>query len=95
MDEATASVDGDTDARIQVMIRNRFEGTTIVTIAHRLNTIMDSDVILVMDGGMVGEFGSPEDLLQNENGLFTSLVNSTGKGSSETLRSSASATSRQ
>lgn len=86
LDEATASVDGDTDAFIQEMIRTRFKGTTLLTVAHRLNTIMDYDVILAMDGGKVAEFGRPVDLLKDENGLFSSLVDSTGKESSAALR---------
>jgi ABC-type multidrug transport system fused ATPase/permease subunit len=86
LDEATASVDGDTDAFIQEMIRTRFKGTTLLTVAHRLNTIMDYDVILAMDGGKVAEFGKPVDLLKDENGLFSSLVDSTGKESSAALR---------
>ena len=73
LDEATASVDAETDAFIQRMLRSRFEDTTLLTIAHRLNTIMDYDVILVMDNGKAKEFGSPRDLLNLENGLFTEL----------------------
>ncbi len=87
LDEATASVDAETDAFIQRMLRSRFEDTTLLTIAHRLNTIMDYDVILVMDNGKAKEFGSPRDLLNLENGLFTELVDSTGKDSSQVLRS--------
>ena len=87
LDEATASVDAETDAFIQRMLRNRFEDTTLLTIAHRLNTIMDYDVILVMDNGKAKEFGSPRDLLKVENGLFSELVDSTGKDSSQVLRS--------
>ena len=86
LDEATASVDGDTDAFIQEMIRTRFKGTTLLTVAHRLNTIMDYDVILAMDGGIVGEFGRPADLLKDENGLFSTLVDSTGIETSIALR---------
>ena len=86
LDEATASVDSETDALIQKMLRTRFEGTTLITIAHRLNTIMDYDVVLVMDQGRCAEFGSPAELLENEGGIFTSLVDATGKESSHTLR---------
>ena len=84
LDEATASVDGETDAHIQRMLRMRFQDTTLVTIAHRLNTIMDYDIILVVDNGKCAEFGSPAELLSNSNGMFYQLVESTGK---ETLHS--------
>jgi len=85
LDEATASVDGETDAQIQQMLRTRFVGTTLVTIAHRLNTIMDYDVILVMDGGKCAEFGSPHELLAAGR-IFSELVDATGKDSSKALR---------
>lgn len=87
LDEATASVDGETDAFVQEMLRAQFVGTTLLTIAHRLNTIMDYDVILVMDDGKAVEFGSPEELLRQEGGLFRSLVDSTGNQSATALRS--------
>lgn len=87
LDEATASVDLETDNLMQRMIRNHFPGTTILTIAHRLNTIMDYDVILVMDEGRAKEFGSPMELLGNKYGAFSALVDSTGKESARLLRS--------
>lgn len=87
LDEATASVDGETDALIQKMLRSRFVGTTLITIAHRLNTIMDYDCILVMSDGRAAEFGTPAELILNDKGLFTELVESTGKESSAALRS--------
>ena len=53
LDEATASVDGDTDSNIQEALRTEFKNTTLITIAHRLNTIEDYDKILVLDAGKV------------------------------------------
>jgi ABC-type transport system involved in cytochrome bd biosynthesis fused ATPase/permease subunit len=66
LDEATSSVDPDTDALLQATIRNEFQGCTVLVIAHRLNTILDSDKILVMDGGRVAEFASPQELLSKD-----------------------------
>lgn len=74
LDEATANVDYKTDRLIQEVIRNRFKDSTVLTIAHRLNTIMDYDKVLVMDQGRVVEFDKPEVLLQNNNGYFCRLV---------------------
>lgn len=79
MDEATASIDNATDALIQQMIRENFEGATILTIAHRLNTIMDSDRVLVLDDGCVAEFDSPGKLLEMEKGIFRALVEKSRK----------------
>jgi ABC-type multidrug transport system fused ATPase/permease subunit len=73
LDEATASVDGETDNLIQKMIRTKFAECTVLTIAHRLHTIIDSTKVLVMDSGRVAEFDSPENLLADENGKFRSL----------------------
>jgi len=73
-DEASASVDGATDLLIQKTIREQFKDCTILTVAHRLTTIMDSDRILVVDEGNAVEFDSPAALLERD-GLFSSLVN--------------------
>lgn len=78
LDEATANVDPDTDKLIQATIRNRFDKFTVVTIAHRLQTVMDNDKLLVIDAGRVVEFGHPFELLQNDDGYLTKLVNKTG-----------------
>lgn len=86
LDEATASIDGETDSFIQQMLRTRFKNTTLVTIAHRLNTVMDYDYILVMDAGRASEFDSPENLLGKEDGIFSQLVDATGIESSKNLR---------
>lgn len=77
MDEATASVDGETDAFIQKMLRTHFKDTTLLTVAHRLNTIVDYDLILVMENGQAVEFGRPKELLERNDGVFTNLMNAT------------------
>jgi len=74
LDEATSSVDYETDATIQRTLREDFIGCTILTIAHRVNTIMDSDKILVMDDGEVGEFGAPKELIADKTSLFADIV---------------------
>lgn len=79
MDEASASLDSESDQRIQKMLRERFQNTTMLTIAHRLDTILDYDQILVLDSGRVAEFGSPEELLKRSDGFFSSLIEGTGK----------------
>lgn len=69
-----------TDKLIQTTIRENFKDCTVLTIAHRLNTIIDSDRILVMDAGKIVEFDHAFTLLQNNtNGYFYSLVEQTGK----------------
>ena len=72
LDEATASIDTDTDALIQHTINEEFSTCTIIIIAHRLHTIIDADKVLVMDHGEAAEFGSPAELLSNDEGVFSS-----------------------
>lgn len=79
LDEATASVDYANDQLIQTTIREQFKEATVLTIAHRIDTIMDYDRIMVLDAGELKEFDSPEKLLQNPNSLFTRLARSAGK----------------
>jgi ABC-type dipeptide/oligopeptide/nickel transport system ATPase component len=74
MDEATAAVDVETDAAIQRTIRVEFASATCLTVAHRLNTILDADRILVLDHGAVAEFASPEELLADPKSLLAALV---------------------
>ncbi|XP_048004522.1 ATP-binding cassette sub-family C member 4-like [Leguminivora glycinivorella] len=78
MDEATANVDPETDNFIQKTIRSKFASCTVLTIAHRLNTIMDSDRVLVMDSGEVAEFDYPYHLLADPNSRLSSMVRETG-----------------
>ena len=78
LDEATASIDMHSDTLIQQALRTHFQGLTIVVIAHRLDTIIDSDTVVVMRDGEVGESGPPWELLQREGSLFSQLVGETG-----------------
>jgi ATP-binding cassette, subfamily C (CFTR/MRP), member 1 len=78
LDEATAAVDMETDDLIQQTIRSEFKDCTIMTIAHRLNTIIDYDRVLVMDKGEVAEFDSPQTLLANTNSIFYSMAKEAG-----------------
>ena len=80
-----ASIDGETDAFVQKMLRTKFKHCTLLTVAHRLSTIMDYDLVLVMDAGQAAEIGSPVDLLAR-GGMFADLVDATGSESSKALR---------
>ena len=74
LDEATSSIDARTDAAIQETIRTAFDQCTIITIAHRISTIMDYDMIIVMDQGSITEMGDPQALLLRPNGAFRRLA---------------------
>tara|TARA_B110000977_G_scaffold200812_1_gene292715 strand:+ start:9872 stop:14014 length:4143 start_codon:yes stop_codon:yes gene_type:complete len=87
MDEATASVDMDSDALIQKTVREAFAHCTTLTIAHRLNTIMDSDKVAFLDDGRLTEYGEPNELLKDKTGSFTALVNQSGSKNSKFLAS--------
>ncbi|XP_058974144.1 ATP-binding cassette sub-family C member 4 isoform X2 [Musca domestica] len=78
LDEATANVDPQTDTLIQQTIRIKFKHCTVLTVAHRLQTVMDSDRILVMDAGQAKEFDIPYVLLRNPNGALRQMVEATG-----------------
>ncbi|CRK98089.1 CLUMA_CG011457, isoform A [Clunio marinus] len=85
LDEATANVDPETDALIQETIREKFKDCTVMTIAHRLHTVMDSDKILVMNFGNVEEFDTPINLLEIRGGIFSEMVKATGLSESKNL----------
>lgn len=78
LDEATAAVDLETDDLIQKTIKNEFCECTILTIAHRLNTIIDSDRIVVLDQGKIVEFDSPGNLLKQQHSIFYSMCKDAG-----------------
>ncbi|KAJ2793881.1 hypothetical protein H4R20_006403 [Coemansia guatemalensis] len=79
LDEATASVDFDTDAKIQATIRNEFRESTLLCIAHRLRTIVDYDRVLVLDQGKVVEYDTPYQLLSKSKGLFQHMCLRSGE----------------
>ncbi|KRZ13592.1 Multidrug resistance-associated protein 1, partial [Trichinella zimbabwensis] len=78
LDEATAAVDLETDDLIQQTIRLHFSDCTVLTIAHRLNTIIDNDRIMVLDAGRIAEFEPPQQLLNDKNSIFYSMAKDAG-----------------
>jgi ATP-binding cassette subfamily C (CFTR/MRP) protein 1 len=87
--QATASVDNETDHIIQSMIRSTFKDCTVLTIAHRLNTVLDSDRIMVLDKGQLVEFDSAANLLAEAQGESSNRDADTGAGDEVTGRSPA------
>lgn len=75
LDEATANIDIETEQTIQKLINEEFKGCTMLTIAHRLQTIIKSNKVLVMSYGKVAEYDSPQELMKNPKSHFTKLVN--------------------
>ncbi|XP_053393096.1 multidrug resistance-associated protein 1-like isoform X2 [Mercenaria mercenaria] len=78
LDEATAAVDLETDDLIQHTIRTEFSDATVLTIAHRLNTIMDYTRVMVLDQGNIREFQSPQELLRNKDSIFYGMASDAG-----------------
>jgi len=79
LDEATSAIDYKTDTVIQSSLRNELpRDTTLLTVAHRLQTIMDADKIMVLDAGRIVEFDTPKELLKNKNGMLRALVDESG-----------------
>jgi ABC-type multidrug transport system fused ATPase/permease subunit len=92
-DEATASVDSETDALIQRTIRREFRHCTVLTIAHRINTVLDSTKVLVMDDGLVKEFDEVPSLMGRKESTFRAMVVEAGLDGSPAISRSASAAS--
>ncbi|XP_043694912.1 ABC transporter C family member 3-like [Telopea speciosissima] len=74
LDEATASVDTTTDYLIQQTLRQHFSGSTVLTIAHRITSILDVDMVLLLDNGLIVEYGSPTSLLEIKSSSFAKLI---------------------
>ena len=79
MDEATANIDIKTEETIQKLINERFRDATVITIAHRLNTIINSDKVLVLDKGKVAEFDTPKILMEDSSTIFYSFIQKMNK----------------
>jgi len=94
LDEATAAVDFETDALIQRTLRLAFVGVTVLTIAHRIQTILDYDKIMVLDQGYLAEFDTPSNLIGKKGSLFRALVEESGI-KSDTISASVSANDAQ
>ena len=89
MDEATANVDMETERVIEETMKRELSECTVVTVAHRLDTVIKSDRILVLSHGRVKEFDHPHILLQKEGGYFARMVEATGKERAGALRKAA------
>ena len=74
LDEATSHLDGDTDVFVQRTVRDALQGATLVVVAHRLQTVLDADLIVVMEDGAVKEVGPPGELGRREGGAFAALL---------------------
>ena len=78
LDEATAAVDLETDDLVQETIRQEFSDCTVLTIAHRLNTIMDNNRVMVLDQGKIAEFDTPDNLLSKKDSIFYGMAKNAG-----------------
>merc|ERR1712166_1419108 len=86
LDEATASCDGRTDELIQNVMRTAFKNATVLTIAHRLETIIFYDKIAVISDGKIAEYASPKTLLSDKNSAFSKLVDEMGVEAAQRMR---------
>ena len=85
LDEATSNLDDGSDATIQELLRAEFATQTVLTIAHRLHTVIDYDTILVMGSGKLLEQGSPHDLLNERDGALTGMAQALGVAGANAL----------
>jgi len=94
LDEPTANVDSNTDYLLQNTLRDRFSGATIISVAHRLDTIIAYDRIAVLGHGKLLEFGTPSELLSRDEGHFSLMVESTGEAMARYLRNKVNGTTQ-
>jgi ABC-type multidrug transport system fused ATPase/permease subunit len=80
LDEAASSVDSDTDDLVQQVLRERFQGSTIITIAHKLGIVMDNDRVVLLDKGRIVEVGKPQELMETPTSAFRALYDSMSHG---------------
>lgn len=73
-DEATSSCDAETDAAMQTAMRSAFKGATVITVAHRLGTVADSDALMVLSAGRLVELGPPSALAAKRGGFYAALL---------------------
>ena len=88
LDEPTANVDSRTDELLQEAVAKSFQGATILAVAHRLDTVIDFDKILVLGAGGVLEYGPPHELISN-GGAFCRMINDTGEEMADILKARA------
>ena len=86
LDEATSNLDAASDSRMQALLRNEFKGVTVLTIAHRLLTIIDYDAVLVLSKGTLVEHGPPADLLDKPDGALAGMAKALGEEGEAALR---------
>ncbi|KAG8838602.1 hypothetical protein FRC18_003860 [Serendipita sp. 400] len=79
LDEATSSIDFETDAKIQATVREEFNSSCLLTIAHRIRTVVDYDRLIVLDKGRIQEFDTPWNLIQKEGGIFRDMCIKSGQ----------------
>lgn len=94
MDEPTSSIDAVTDEKVQRMVRSEYSGSTVITIAHRLGTVIDGDRIIVMDAGRVVENGPPEELAADPCSRLSELLDGLGPAHAQGLRERAAMAGR-
>jgi ATP-binding cassette subfamily C (CFTR/MRP) protein 1 len=86
LDEATAAMDPHTEQEVTRIAKRLFAERTTLTIAHRLDCVIESDTVIVMEAGVLKERGSPHDLLNNRESMFSKLVDKTGEQAATALR---------